>query len=94
MSIDFLCFAIHFDSKNESENGIRVLSEEPIILVANYSGKFIVIKDQKVFGAYATETDAIRETMKSHTLGTFLVQKCEPGAESYTQTFHSRVAFA
>jgi len=34
------------------------------------------------------------ETSKKFELGTFLVQKVEPGTESYTQTFHSRVAFA
>jgi hypothetical protein len=62
-------------------------------LVAKYNGKVIVIKDCKILGSYATELEAIRETTKTHELGTFLVQKCEPGSESYTQTFHSRVAF-
>jgi hypothetical protein len=63
-------------------------------LVATYKGKFIVIKGQKVIGAYDTDIEAVTETAKTHELGTFLVQKCEPGAESYTQTFHSRVSFA
>lgn len=63
-------------------------------LVSKYRGKFVVIKDDKVLGAYADETEAIREASKHHELGTFLVQKCEPGAESYTRTFHSRVAAA
>ena len=62
-------------------------------LVAKYNGRFIVIKDEAVIGDYATELEAIRETQKSHALGTFLVQKCEPGNQSYTQTFHSRVVF-
>ena len=62
-------------------------------LVEKYDGKFIVIKGSKVLGAYDSEIEAIRETMKEHELGTFLVQKCEEGAESYTQTYHSRVAF-
>lgn len=62
-------------------------------LVENYNGKFIVIKGNKVIGAYDDELQAIRETSKNHELGTFLVQKCEPGSDSYTQTFHSRVAF-
>ena len=30
---------------------------------------------------------------EKHEMGTFLVQKCEPGTESYTQVFHSLVAF-
>lgn len=61
-------------------------------LVAKYNGKFVVIKDLKVIAAYDIELDAIRETAKRFELGTFLVQKCEPGKSGYTQTFHSRVA--
>jgi len=63
-------------------------------LVEKYRGKFIVIKNSQVIGAYDTETQAIRDTQKTQELGTFLVQKCEEGNESYTQTFHSRVAFS
>jgi len=63
-------------------------------LVKQYGGKCIVIKDRKVIGVYANELEAARETSKTHELGSFLVQRCEPGAESHTETFHSRVAFA
>jgi len=61
-------------------------------LVQKYNGKIIVIKDQKVIGIFDSELEAIHEISKEHKLGTFLVQKCEPGKESYTQTYHSRVA--
>ena len=63
-------------------------------LVEEYNGKFIVIKGEEVLGAYDNELEAIEKTSENHELGTFLVQKCEPGSESYTQTYHSRVAFA
>ncbi|MCK5036164.1 MAG: hypothetical protein KAS73_09755 [Candidatus Sabulitectum sp.] len=63
-------------------------------LVKRYNGKYIVIKGREVLGAYDSETEAIRTTMKDHELGTFMVQLCTPGSSSYTQTFHSRVAFA
>jgi len=62
-------------------------------LVKKYEGQFVVVKGNKVIGAYDSEIKAIQETSKEHGLGTFLVQKCEPGADSYTQTFRSRVAF-
>lgn len=62
-------------------------------LVEKYNGKFIVIKNCKVIGAYDSDLEAINKTTEKHELGTFLVQKCEPGSESYTQTYHSRVAF-
>ncbi len=63
-------------------------------LVKKHQGKYIVIKGNKVLGAYDSDLEALKETTKVHELGTFLVQKCESGSESYTQTFHSRVAFA
>lgn len=62
-------------------------------LVKKYNGKYIVIKNLAVIGAYDDEATAIGETTKTHELGTFLVQKVEPGQGAYTQTFHSRVAF-
>lgn len=63
-------------------------------LVEKYNGKVIVIKDGAVLGAYPDATTAVTATQRSHKLGTFLVQKVEPGTDSFTQTFHSRVAFA
>jgi energy-coupling factor transporter ATP-binding protein EcfA2 len=62
-------------------------------LVKKYNGRVIVIKDGKVLGAYDSDMEAITETTKIHELGTFLVKKCEPGEESYTEVFHSRIAF-
>ena len=61
--------------------------------VKKYNGKMLVIKDRRIIGVYDSEIEAVRETAKTHPLGTFLVQKCEPGSESHTQTFHSRVSF-
>jgi len=63
-------------------------------LVKEYDGKFIVIKNETVIGAYNTESDAYFETNKDHELGTFLIQFCERGEGSYTKVFHSRVSFA
>ena len=59
-----------------------------------YDGKVLVIKDCKIIGTFDTEIEAIKETSKSHAMGSFLVQKCEPGTDAYSQVFHSRVAFA
>jgi outer membrane lipoprotein-sorting protein len=62
-------------------------------LVKQYNGKFIVIKDNKVIGVYDSELEAVTKTSQQQELGTFLVQKCEPGTSSYTQTYHSRAIF-
>ena len=63
-------------------------------LLKQYKGKFIVIKNCKVIGSYDDILNAIEKTSKHEQMGTFLVQKCEPGVESYTQMYHSRVSFA
>lgn len=60
-------------------------------LVSRYRGKFVVIRDGEVIGAYDDEIEAIEKTAQRFPLGSFLVQKCEPGADSHTQTFHSPV---
>lgn len=62
-------------------------------IVRQYAGKYVVIADGAVIGAYDDEMEAITTTQKTRTIGTFLVQKAEQGKAAYTQTFHSRVAF-
>jgi hypothetical protein len=62
-------------------------------LVAKYSGKFLVIRGTEVIGAYDSDEEAYFQTLKKFEPGTFLIQFCEDGDASYTQTFHSRVAF-
>lgn len=64
-------------------------------LVEKYNGKFVVIKDGQVIGAYDKELTAITEAQKlGHKAGTFFVQFVSPGDTAYKQTFHSRVAFS
>lgn len=62
-------------------------------LLKSHNGKFLVIKGQKVIGVYDSELEAVEETSKKEKIGTFLVQKCEPGDASFTQSFRSRVHF-
>ncbi len=62
-------------------------------LVEKYNGRVIVIKNETVIGNYESEFEAVAETQKTHAPGSFLVQKCSPGTDDYTQIFHSRVAF-
>lgn len=63
-------------------------------LLEKYNGQFIVIRDHKVIGAYRNELEAVTETRQRYELGTFLVQKVEPGDDATSQTFHSRVDFS
>ena len=62
-------------------------------LVNLYNGKYLVIKGETVVGVFNTEIEAYLDAVNKFGLGNFLIQKCAPGKEAYTQTFHSRVAF-
>jgi hypothetical protein len=44
-------------------------------LFANYFNRVIVIKGEEVIGDYDTKEEALRETIKKHELGTFLIQE-------------------
>ena len=39
-----------------------------------YAGKYIVIKNFTVIGAYDSHTEAYSETVKSHQVGTFIIK--------------------
>ena len=63
-------------------------------IFAKYKGKFVVIKDDSVVGAYSSESEAYSDAVKKFNLGEFLIQECKSAdKESYTQTFRSRVRF-
>ena len=62
-------------------------------LVKQHGGKFLAIVGEEVVGVFDSEIEAYLQTKKTHEVGTFLIQHCLPGKNSYTQTFHSRVAF-
>lgn len=79
---------------NPLEKAFRFYLDHQDEMVKKYDGKFIVIKGDKVLGAYDDELTAITETEKSERIGTFLVQKVSRGDSAYTQTFHSRVVFS
>jgi len=63
-------------------------------LTEQYMNKFIVIVNQEVVGKYDTLEDAYNDSKNKYEIGTFLIQECTPGSESYTQIFHSRALFA
>ena len=63
-------------------------------IVKEHNGKFVVIKDCAVIGAYDDEIKAIDTTKQEHEIGTFLVQYVSAGDTAYTQSFHSRATFS
>lgn len=63
-------------------------------LVKKYNGKFLVIVNNEIVGAFDSKIEAYNKGKENHELGTFLIQRCSPGNADYTQTFHSRVSFS
>ena len=68
--------------------------EHQMELAKSYKGRYIVIKDQKVLGAYDDEIEAVKATSQNHEMGTFLVQFCSEDPKSTVQTYQSRAHFA
>ena len=55
-------------------------------LLPRYNGQVVMIVDEKVVGAYATEPEAYYAGKQKYCLGNFLIQLCTPGENAYTIT--------
>jgi len=75
------------------ESEFQYYKDHQADLVAKYDGKYLVIVGEEVKGAFASEIKAYEWGKYQYEPGTFLIQHCLPGSDSYTQTFHSRVVF-
>lgn len=53
-------------------------------LYKQYGHCFVAIQDNNVLGTYATYSAAVRETEKTHALGSFIVQECTQDTSGYT----------
>jgi len=78
------------DSKNSSDKNYDFYLNNKKELCENYLGKFLIIKDEQVFGAYETFSEALN-VAKNIEAGTYIIQKCERDEE--IQIFHTRVRF-
>lgn len=55
-------------------------------LLSQYRGKVLVIKGPAVIGVYTSHLEAFIQAQKTHELGTFMIQACEPGPDAYSIT--------
>lgn len=55
-----------------------------------YKNKFIIIKDENIFGVYENLQEAIQNA-KDMEAGTYIIQQCVDNKNM--QTFHTRVRF-
>lgn len=58
-------------------------------LYQRYGHSFLVIKDNHILGSYTNTTEALRETLKSEEIGTFIIQECNGDESGYTNYISS-----
>ena len=73
------------------EQEFRYYIQNQAKLSAEFDGKVLVIKNQKVIGVYDSKGEALKKTVVDHELGSFLIQACSSDPNSVVNTFHSRV---
>lgn len=49
-----------------------------------YGSSYVAIKNRRVLGSYRSYAEGVRETMKKHKLGSFIVQLCNGDPSGYT----------
>lgn len=58
-------------------------------LSAKYDGKVLLIVDQRLIAAFDSMAEAYTAALKMYAPGTFTLQPCSPGPESYTLVLYS-----
>lgn len=76
--------------KNNSDKNYKYFLENKQELCKKYLNKFLIIREEKVFGAYETFEEALN-VAKNIEAGTYIIQRCERDEE--IQIFHTRVRF-
>jgi hypothetical protein len=91
-----LTWVLSLQAKNKPmlEKEFKYYVDHQTELVKKYNGKYIVIVGSEVVHVYDDESTAYLESVKVYSEGTFLIQLCQEGKDSFTQNFHSRVIFA
>ena len=63
-------------------------------LVKEYDGKYLIITNEGVGGAYDTLNEGYEFALKTYGKGNFMLQLCSEGEKDYSQRFFtSRVVF-
>jgi hypothetical protein len=61
-------------------------------LYATYGHKYVAVKNQSILGAYDTFNEALETTLKTDSLGTFLIQECFDSVDKMVNHFQGNVA--
>lgn len=71
------------------ETELHYFIEHQDELVAKHRGKVLVLRGERVEGAYDSALDAFLSAGKQFPAGSFMIQPCEPGPGAYTVSISS-----
>ncbi|MDR0823263.1 MAG: hypothetical protein LBN20_05760 [Endomicrobium sp.] len=77
----------------EINNNFAYFSKNMPMFYKKYGHKFLAIKDKKVIGAYDSENDALKNTLQTEKLGSFLIQECFKNQQEAIYHFQGNVSF-
>lgn len=80
-------------SQTMLEKDFKYYLDNQVEFVKNYTGKILVISNEKLIAAFNTMKEAYDCGVEKCGIGNFIVQRCSPGKTDYTQSFYSRVHF-
>jgi hypothetical protein len=58
-------------------------------LFSKYGSVYLAIKNESVIGIYNSYAEGVKETSKTESLGSFIVQKCDGSEAAYTNYISS-----
>lgn len=53
-------------------------------LFQEYGASFLAIKQESVLGRYDSYAEAVKETSKTNSIGSFIIQKCDGSEAAFT----------
>jgi hypothetical protein len=62
-------------------------------LADKYDDRYVVVKNEAVIASYPSFDEALVETLRTETPGTFIIQLCSLDESKTTLKFYSRVRF-
>jgi hypothetical protein len=79
------------ERKNAMVTDFQYFLENLDRLFSEYGNKYIAIKNKTILGVYDDFVEAITNTAKTESMGSFIVQHCSNNIANHTAVFHSNV---
>lgn len=77
------------------EKSFKYFNDHKEELLLKYTGKIIVIYQNKVLGVYGSKMEAYQKVPVEHKIerGTFIIKDCSEDAQKHIRVYHSKYPF-